>query len=85
MTTTVRLSERTRDRLMQVASQDFGGLSADQALQRLLDEHWERRAVQAMDRLRAEDPDGYAELLGEIEQFDAGLGATPIDPWVDAA
>ena len=49
MTTMLRVSERTRDRVMQVAAVDFGGATAEETLNRLLDEHWEAQAVAAMD------------------------------------
>lgn len=78
--TTMRVSAETRDRVMQVASSDYGGASADETLQRLLDEHWERRALEAVDRFREEDPDGWAEYLAEADQWDRAQ-APVTDPW----
>ena len=46
----LRVSERTRDRVMQVAAGDFGGATVEETLNRLLDEHWEAQAIAAMDR-----------------------------------
>jgi hypothetical protein len=70
MATMLRVSERTRDRVMQVATDDFGGATAEETLNRLLDEHWEARAIAAMDRFRASDPEGWSEYLAEADQWD---------------
>jgi len=48
MTVMIRLTDRTRDRVMKLA-EEYGGVSADEAVRRLLDEHWERQAIAAMD------------------------------------
>ena len=84
MTTMVRLDAATRDRLTRVASEDFGGVTADEAVRRLLDEHWERRAIEAMDAYRRDDPAGWADYLHEAEDLD-GLSAQPADPWDETA
>ena len=65
----MRVSARTRERVMAIARQDYGGVSADEALCRLVDEHWERQAIEAMDRFQREDPDGYAEHLDELRRL----------------
>jgi hypothetical protein len=83
-TTMVRLDLTTRDRLTQVAGDDFGGVTADEAVRRLLDEHWERRAIEAMETYRREDPAGWNEYLREADDLDS-LAATPTDPWDTAA
>ena len=83
MTVMIRLTERTRDRVMKLAD-EYGGVSADEAVRRLLDEHWERQAIEAMDRFRHDDPVGWAEYLKEAEELDAG-SAQPTDPWTGAA
>jgi hypothetical protein len=54
---------------MAIAQQDYGGVSVDEAVSRLVDEHWERQAIEAMDRFRLEDPDGYAEYLDEVHDL----------------
>jgi hypothetical protein len=80
MTAMLRVSERTRDRVMQVAAHDFGGATAEETLNRLLDEHWEAQAIAAMDRFRANDPEGWAEYLAEADQWDKAQ--TPVaDTW----
>jgi hypothetical protein len=80
MTAMLRVSERTRDRVMQVASEDFGGATAEETLIRLLDEHWEAQAIAAMDRFRATDPDGWAEYLAEAGRADTAQAAV-VDTW----
>jgi hypothetical protein len=79
MTVMVRLSEQTRDRVLKLA-EEYGGVSADEAVRRLLDEHWQRQAIEAVNRFRQEDPEGWAEYLREAEELDAG-SAQPVDPW----
>jgi hypothetical protein len=82
MTVMLRVSEQTRDRVQRLISEEFPGDSADAVLSRLLDEHWERAAVAAMDRFRAEDPAGYTEYLGEMAEWEA-LDAPVPDPWAE--
>jgi hypothetical protein len=80
----IRVSASTRDRVMKIAREDYGGVSADEALRRLVDEHWEHRAIAAADRLRQVDPDGYADHVNEMR----GLAEVEIavdEPWVDEA
>ncbi len=36
--------------------QEFNGASADEAIRRLLDEHWERAAIAAVQQYRQTDP-----------------------------
>lgn len=80
----MRVSPATRDRVMKIANEDYGGATADEALQRLADEHWERKAITAMDRFRCDDPQGYADYLGEMREWDAI--DTPVDePWDDGS
>jgi hypothetical protein len=80
MTTMLRVSERTRDRVMQVAANDFGGATAEETLNRLLDEHWEAQAIAAMDRFRASDPEGWSAYLAEADQWDKAQPSA-VDTW----
>jgi len=80
MTTMLRVSERTRDRVMQVAAADFGGATAEETLNRLLDEHWEAQAIAAMDRFRASDPEGWLEYLAEAGRWDEAQTSV-VDTW----
>ncbi|MBQ1023251.1 hypothetical protein [Micromonospora sp. C95] len=80
MTTMMRVSLETREQVLRVAAEDFGGVTADEAVKRLLEEHWRAKAVAAMDHYRAVDPDGWAEFLVESEEWhraEAPVG----DPW----
>lgn len=80
----MRVSPETRERVQRVATEDFGGVSADEALRRLLDEHWQARCIAAVARDRAADPDGWAEYLREADEWDRA--AAPVtDPWDDVA
>jgi hypothetical protein len=80
MATMLRVSERTRDRVMQVAADDFGGATAEETLNRLLDEHWEAQAIAAMDRFRASDPEGWSEYLAEADRWDKAQTSV-VDTW----
>lgn len=78
----LRVSAATRDRVLRLAADDFGGVSADEALTRLLDEHWEVQAIAAMDRYRATDPSGWASYLSGADRDD-GATAPATDAWAD--
>ena len=80
MTAMLRVSQRTRDRVMRVAADDFGGATAEETLNRLLDEHWEARAIAAMDHFRASDPEGWSEYLAEADQWDKAQPSV-VDTW----
>jgi hypothetical protein len=71
MSPMLRVTPETRDRVTRVAAEDFGGVTADTAIQRLLNEHWEYRALVAAERVRAEDPARYAEDAAELDAVDA--------------
>ncbi|HEY3606690.1 MAG TPA: hypothetical protein VGL06_04285 [Pseudonocardiaceae bacterium] len=74
------MSQRTRDRVMRVAAEDFHGATAEEVLNRLLDEHWEARAIAAMDHFRATDPEGWSAYLAEADEGDKA--AVPVaDGW----
>jgi hypothetical protein len=61
--TTLRVSAETRDQLAAVAQTDFGGVTAENAIQRLLDEHVQLRSIQIMDAYREQHPDGWIDYL----------------------
>lgn len=69
MTVMLRVSELTRDRVMQVAAEDFGGATAEEALSMLLDEHWKAKAIAAMDHFRETDPQGWTAYLAEADEW----------------
>jgi hypothetical protein len=84
MTKMIRVSEETRERVMQLAAEDYGGVSADEALGRLLDEHWQAKCVAAVAQYRADHPDEWAEYLRDAEGWDA-VSAPVSEPWDEAA
>lgn len=84
MTTMMRVSPETRERVLQVAQEDYDGASADETVRRLLDEHWQAKAVAVMDRFRTEDPDGWTAYLADADKWQAA-DAPVTDPWDEAA
>jgi len=69
----IRVSKRTREVIGVIAEQDYGGVTLDEALRRLAREHWQQRAIIAMDRYRAENPsarEDYPDEVAEIERLD---------------
>jgi hypothetical protein len=80
----IRVDESTRDDLTRVASEDFGGASADEAIRRLLAEHWQMKAIAAVDAYRASDPEGWAEYTAEADRDDR-VSAPAVEPWDEAA
>jgi len=76
--TTIRVDISTRDRLAQIADDEFHGASLGEALQRLIDEHEMQTAHAAYARLRS-DPAAWDEHHGELADWDVaaadGLGS----------
>jgi hypothetical protein len=80
----IRVDESTRDDLTRVAGEDLGGASADETIRRLLAEHWQMKAIAAMDAYRATDPEGWSEYVAEADREDR-VSAPTADPWNEAA
>ncbi|MEV8518102.1 hypothetical protein [Dactylosporangium sp. NPDC051484] len=78
------MDESTRDDLTRVASEDLGGVSADEAIRRLLAEHWQMKAIAALDAYRATNPEGWAEYVAEADREDRA-SAPAADAWDEAA
>lgn len=76
-TTTIRVSRATRDRLMRARERDFAGVSVDDVIDHLLDDHAEL-ATRLMTRADAErignDPADRAEIA-QISKEWSGLDA----------
>lgn len=72
----LRVSDETRENILRIGREDFGGASADETIRRLIDEHWKARAVAAMEHYRRHDPQGWADYLAEAEEF--GRAGAPI-------
>lgn len=76
----LRVSEETRERVLRIGREEFGGVSADETVRRLIDEHWRATAIAAVRRYREADPDGWSKYLAEAEH--AGLADAPVvDEW----
>ena len=80
----LRVSGETRDKVMELSRDDFGGVSADETIRRLIDEHWQAKAIAAVRRVRDEDPVGWASYLAEAEDM-AGADAAVSDGWQASA
>lgn len=78
----LRVSDETRQYVLQMAREEFGGVSADEAVRRLIDEHWRASAVAAVRRYRKSDPRGWADYLAGVEQ-DTAADAPITDEWAD--
>jgi hypothetical protein len=80
----LRVTEETRERVLRIGLEEFGGVSADETVRRLIDEHWRAAAVDAVRRFRESDPRGWADYLAEADdlaQADAPIG----DAWAGRA
>jgi len=75
----LRVSDETRDRVMRIGREEFGGASADETVRRLLDEHWQAEAIAAVRRTRLDDPQAYAEYLDEADELAAADAPLPDD------
>jgi antitoxin component of RelBE/YafQ-DinJ toxin-antitoxin module len=80
----IRVDESTRNDLTRVASEDLGGVSADEAIRRLLAQHWQMKAIAALDAYRANDPEGWANYVADADRDDR-TSAPVADPWDEAA
>lgn len=76
----LRVSDETRQRVQRLAREEFGGASADEAIRRLLDEHWESAALAAVERYRTENPQGWADYLAEADEL-SPADAPITDEW----
>lgn len=76
----LRVSDETRDEILRIGRDDFGGVSADEAVRRLINEHWQAKAVAVVQRFREEDPRGWADYLAEADDL-AGADAAITDDW----
>lgn len=74
----LRVSDETRERVLRIGQEEFGGVSADETVRRLVDEHWRSAAVAAVQRYREADPRGWADYLAEAEAL-AGADAPLAD------
>lgn len=78
----LRVSEETRERVLRIGREEFGGVSADETVRRLVDEHWQREAIAAVRHYRETDPQGWAQYLNDAEEL-AEAEAPITDAWTD--
>ncbi len=78
----LRVSEETRERILQMGRDEFGGITADETVRLLIDEHWRAAAVAAVRRFREADPAGWTGYLAEADAL-AGADAGITDVWSD--
>lgn len=76
----LRVSDETRERVLRIGREEFGGASADETVRRLIEEHWQAKAVAAVHHYRETDPQGWAQYLAEAEEL-AGADAPIADEW----
>jgi hypothetical protein len=76
----LRVSDQTREQVLRIGREEFDGASADETVRRLIDEHWQARAVAAVVQYRHADPRGWAEYLAEADEL-AAADAPITDTW----
>lgn len=69
--TVLRVSDETRDKVLRIGREEFGGASADETIRRLLDEHWRAPAVEAVRLSQETDPQGWADYLTEAGEWES--------------
>lgn len=77
----LRVSEETRRQILQMGRDEFGGATADETVQRLIEEHWQVAALTAVHRYRDSDPQGWAQYIADADAL-AGADAPLRDEWV---
>ncbi|MGH7745149.1 MAG: hypothetical protein ACREQ5_10165 [Candidatus Dormibacteria bacterium] len=76
----LRVSDETRERVLRIGRDEFGGASAEETVRRLVDEHWQATAIAAVHRYRESDPQGWADYLAEANEV-AEADAPISDEW----
>lgn len=76
----LRVSDETRERVLRIGREEFGGASADETVRRLVDEHRQAAAIAAVHRYRESDPQGWSDYLVEAEEW-SGADAPISDEW----
>jgi len=74
----LRVSDETRERVLRIGQEEFGGVSADETVRRLIDEHWRSTAIAAVHRYSESDPRGWSDYLAEADEL-AGADAPIVD------
>lgn len=76
----MRVSDETRERVLRIGREEFGGASADETVRRLVNEHWQAAAIAAVHRSRDSDPQGWSDYLADAEEW-SGADAPISDEW----
>lgn len=76
----LRVSDETRQRVLRIGRDEFGGASAEETVSRLIDEHWQATAIAAVHGYREADPQGWADYLAEADDL-AQADALISDKW----
>lgn len=82
----IRVSEETRDAINKIAREDFGGVSADEALRRLAREHRRAMWIEQARRLREEQPEAWQDATAEMVDMANATAADAVasEPWESA-
>ncbi len=64
------MKTETRDRLLELAAEQLGGGSHDDAIQYLLDLHWQQKCIEQADRLRDDHPHTWRQFVRDNEVMD---------------
>ncbi|MGH3636347.1 hypothetical protein [Mycobacterium sp.] len=76
----LRVSDETREQVLRIGREEFGGASADETIRQLIDEHWKAAAVSAVRRYRESNPEGWANYVAEAEDW-SRVEAPVNDEW----
>jgi hypothetical protein len=81
--TMIRVSQETRDTINEIARNDYGGVSADEALRLMAREHKRARWVEQARRLREEQPGQWETAVSEMLELADGTTGDGLadDPW----
>lgn len=81
----MRVSPQTRDTINEIARNDYGGVSADEALRRLAQEHRRAMWVEQARRLREEQPELWEAAGDETVGLAEGTVGDGLagEPWDD--
>lgn len=65
----LRVSDETREQVLRIGRDEFGGASAEETVRRLVEEHWRATAIAAVRRYSETDPQGWVDYLAEADEL----------------
>jgi hypothetical protein len=65
----LRVGDETREQVLRIGGEEFGGASADETVRRLIEEHWQATVIAAVHRYRESDPQDWADYIAEAEDW----------------